>query len=134
MSLDVKELTRGASSILEAYYPCITTLGEYLENAVDFTSHIPMGEASLSCQDDIAPFTSLLKTSYVASKGDEFKIFSFHPPMLDMREVSSNTITTSLMLNILQIIDQAQARLFKTKRPQNIITSGYRLVSAISPC
>lgn len=40
----------------------------------------------------------------------------------------------TLSLKLCQVIDQAQERLFKSGRSQNVITTGYRLVSGIFSC
>ena len=92
MSFSDEQPQQGASlQILEAYYPVVKALGAYLEAAYELNPQSNQNDlhSSLTSPDDTDAYSNLLSTSYVASKADKRKSLGFHPPMLDMREVSS---------------------------------------------
>lgn len=96
-------------SILRRYYPYVVNLQVYLTRVLQPSSN-PDYVQLLSAESS---HTSLLNTAYVASSQPPNKYFSYFPPDLDMYE----------------IIDQAQVRLFRSKITQNVLTLGYRHAS-----
>lgn len=102
--------------LLKKYYQFVTPLKEYLANILISDGVDNESSVHLETKDDSSLYSELLDASYIAIKGEaavtngRFKCF---PVMTDMKEV----------------IDQAQERLFKSGRSQNVITLGYRLAS-----
>ena len=109
-------------SILKSYYLSVIDIRTYLNCLLQSSNldHVQISSLE-SC---------LLNTAYVASSQLPNKSFAYFPPTFDMREVGK--VLASYLNSYgddIQIIDQAQTRLFKSKNTQNILTLGYRLVS-----
>ncbi|KAF5327773.1 hypothetical protein D9619_004557 [Psilocybe cf. subviscida] len=109
------QVAQVASSILKKFYPSVTILQDYLQELLETTNgrtHNLLGHILLR-EDDSESYKCLLSTSFVARKSHQHRTIKLYASMLDMREV----------------IDEAQHRLLKIKGSQNVITSGYRLAS-----
>ncbi|KDR78995.1 hypothetical protein GALMADRAFT_137962 [Galerina marginata CBS 339.88] len=109
------EILPPATTILKKYYTVIQDLQSYLVGILEFPGQESSPENIILNETDSNTYVCLLKTSYIGMNEPRPKKFHRYAatPMLEMRDV----------------LDQAQERLFKFKRPQNIITSGYRLAS-----
>ncbi|CAA7267063.1 unnamed protein product [Cyclocybe aegerita] len=109
-----KPTPQDALSILRQYYSTVISLRGYLDELFRGSTGGSMGISGVLVHEgDSKAYVELLETSLVGLKDRKPVTCRVHPPMLDMRE----------------ILDKAQSRIFKSKRPQNIITSGYRLAS-----
>ncbi|KAJ3515494.1 hypothetical protein NLJ89_g1720 [Agrocybe chaxingu] len=109
-----KSPSQDALSILRKYYSTVTSLRGYLDELLHGSTGGSTGISyALMNETDSETYVELLETSLVGLKDRKPTTCRVHPPMLDMRE----------------ILDKAQSRIFKSKRHQNIITSGYRLAS-----
>ncbi|KAJ8692982.1 hypothetical protein PTI98_010240 [Pleurotus ostreatus] len=99
-------------SILRAYFPVVRTLSEHLKAILQ-----PSEVAFETVHDNDSPaFTSFLQTFVVCLHSETPRHFCVLPPMMRIHE----------------LIDRAQERILNSARPQNIITSGYKLRSSDS--
>ena len=122
-----------ALTLLQVYYPVVSTLHAYLHDILD--SQEP--DFQMVRDDDASRYQTLLETSYVASivPSTDLKRFTPTPPMAHIQEVCNNnnsTQCTRTALTYQQVIDRAQERLFlkaRNGKPCNIITAGYRKVN-----
>ncbi|RDB25955.1 Telomerase reverse transcriptase [Hypsizygus marmoreus] len=101
--------------ILGKYFPIVKELRTYLSEILNPLSH---GDYDLSQaihrfeprENDCPLYCALLNTSYVALTVEDRTQFQVFPAMVNMREV----------------LDKAQERIFRSKNSQNILTAGYR--------
>ena len=118
------------ASVLNKYFPRVQELQGYLADIMQSPGAGPH-EQDLNHHEG---FSDFLNTTYVATSDvDHQSKFEHVPPELEMREVSPLLRYPLVRLSPTQkVLDQAQMRLLKSRRPQNIITAGYRLVRANS--
>ncbi|KAF9533857.1 hypothetical protein CPB83DRAFT_412148 [Crepidotus variabilis] len=100
-----------AVGILDKYYSTVKPLRQYLDDVFKLSSGNVSRLVNLSRNGDKDVFLDLLTTCYVGVKQTPRLSLRVYPAALEMHEV----------------IDQAQSRVFRSKRGQNVITSGYRL-------
>ncbi|KIM40518.1 hypothetical protein M413DRAFT_163224 [Hebeloma cylindrosporum] len=92
---------RITSDILNKFYPNVGDLRNYLNDLLEPSENT--SQSNLVNDADSQSYRDLLNLSFVGVKKLTQKRFQFYPPMLEMRE----------------LLDQAQERLFKSKHPQN---------------
>ncbi|KAI1796871.1 hypothetical protein LXA43DRAFT_491424 [Ganoderma leucocontextum] len=113
-SRDDGKHSNAALTLLNVYYPVVSTLQTYLHDILDSKAlHV-----QIVGDDDTSHYQTLLETSYVATRVPpaDLKRFVPTPPMSHMQDV----------------IDRAQEKLFfkaRNGKPSNIITAGYRKVN-----
>lgn len=119
---------RITSDVLNKFYPNVKHLRGYLSDLLESSE----AQFNLVNETDAQSYQELVNLSLVGVKELTHKKFPFHPPMLEMREVSCQHKINKFLTqrSFEKLLDQAQERLFQCKYPQNIITSGYRRVSA----
>ncbi|PPQ90795.1 hypothetical protein CVT25_012115 [Psilocybe cyanescens] len=101
-------------AILKMYYGCVKNLQSYLTSILAVSDNQFDSQELIRSDYDSQSYIDLLKSSYIGAK--DFKLlkkFQFSDQLLDMRE----------------LLDNAQERIFRERRGKNIITSGYRLAS-----
>lgn len=118
--------------ILKHYYAVVESLAAYLTQLLQASPFWPPSESSFSNQANNDQIHNLLATSYICVNKVGNHSFRNFSATFNMREVRISYRFLQLYLVLVQIVDQAQERLFRSKRSNNIITSGYRLVSALN--
>ncbi|KIP07640.1 hypothetical protein PHLGIDRAFT_411473 [Phlebiopsis gigantea 11061_1 CR5-6] len=96
-------------SILQAYYPVVKTLSEYLRGAVAFNKgHAEIG---LTHETDSYAYRKLLESCIVATK--------FQPEQ-SMR-------ATPIMSHLREVLERAQVKILGKGYTPNVLTAGYRI-------